>query len=110
MSQYGDYILERLGDRIVERAEGFATYRFLNEKKTVYIIDIYVAPLFRKTKVASEMADEIVETAKKEGATEAIGTVVPSAKCSTDSLKVLLGYGMSLQSAANDLIVFKKEI
>lgn len=110
MSLYGDYILEHRKDRIVEREEGFASFRFLNEGKSVYIVDIYTRPDFRKTKIASEMADEIVEIAKKEGATELIGTVVPSARNSTDSLRVLLGYGMSLQSASNDLVVFRKDI
>lgn len=112
MSQYGDYIKERLGDGIIERAEGFATYRFFDKDGVfgVYIVDIYVGPLFRKTKVASEMADEICAIAKEKGCTRLIGTVVPSANGSTDSLKVLLGYGMILHSASNDVIVFRKEL
>lgn len=110
MSMYGDYIREHRNDGIVEREEGFATYRYLNNGESIYIIDIYVRSDFRKTKVASEMADEIVAIGKKAGAIELLGTVVPSANHSTDSLRVLLGYGMSLQSASNDLVVFRKEI
>lgn len=110
MSKYGDYIMERLGDGIVERDEGFATYRFLDNKRAVYIVDIYVRPDFRNSDIASEMADQIAHLARKEGARELLGTVNPSAKGSTDSLKVLLGYGMSLKSAANDVVVFSKEI
>lgn len=110
MSMYADYIREHRNDEIVETEQGFATYRFLNEGKSVYIIDIYVKPDFRKSKAASVMADEIVANAKTRGAIELLGTVVPSARNSTDSLKVLLGYGMSLQSSSNDMIIFRKDI
>ncbi len=109
-SLYGKYIQEKIGDLILETEEGFATYRYINEKTQVYIIDIYVLPEFRKTKLASALADQIVALAKFEGAKELIGTVNPSVKGSTESLKVLLGYGMSLKSASNDLIIFGKEI
>ena len=110
MSLYGDYILEHRGDEIVELESGFATYRYLNDGKTVYIVDIYVTPESRRLRGACLIADSIVERAKAKGAVELLGTVVPSAKNATVSLKVLLGYGMKLQSSSNDLIVFRKDI
>lgn len=110
MSMYADYLKEHRGDEIVENDTGFATYRYLNEGKTVYIIDIYVRPDFRRHHAASALADEIVRVAKSQGAVELLGTVVPSLKSSTDSLKTLLGYGMTLGSSSNDLLVFRKDI
>lgn len=110
MSLYGRYILERIGDGIIEREEGFATFRFLNDRKSIYIVDIYVLPDFRNQNIAKELADEIVAIGKEEGATELLGTVVPSARNSTDSLRVLLGYGMKLKSSTSDGIIFSKEI
>lgn len=109
MSLYADYIQERTNDYIIEDETGFATYRFLNEK-SVYIIDIYVRPDVRTSKLASKMANEIAEIAKHKGCTEMFGTVVPSAKGSDTSIKVLQGYGMRLHNSSNDLIVFKKDI
>lgn len=109
MSMYGDYVRERLGDDIVENATGFATYRYLNGYQ-VYIVDIYVHPDYRKTGAASALADSIVDLAKIRGCTELLGTVVPTASGSTDSLKVLLGYGMTLQGITDGLIVFRKDI
>lgn len=108
-SLYADYLLERTHDLILETSEGFATYRFLNEKQ-VYIIDIFVLPVFRKSRIASHIADEIVKIAKEKGCTELIGTVCPSAKGSNASLRVLWGYGFVLDSADKDLIIMKKEI
>lgn len=109
MSHYADYILERTNDKIIETDFGWATYRYI--KQAVYIIDIYVVPQKRKNGIAAYMADLIAEEAKKEfGCTEMLGTVVPSTKHSTTSLKVLLAYGMELHSATADLIVFRKEI
>jgi GNAT superfamily N-acetyltransferase len=109
MSFYANYLREKTNDEILETDKGFATYRFLNEKQ-VYIVDLYILPDFRQTKAASAIADHIVGVAKSRGCTELIGTVVPSTKNSTDSLRVLLGYGMKLDSSTNDLIVFKKDL
>jgi hypothetical protein len=110
ISLYSEYLLERSEDKIFETSEGFATYRMLEDNKICYIIDIYVRPEFRNKRAASEMADQIVDVARSVGARELIGTVCPSAKKSTESLKVLLGYGMKLKSAGQDVIVFTKEI
>ena len=110
MSLYGAYIRERLGDGIIEHEYGFVTYRILNGGKTIYIVDVYTTPDFRRTGLAAELADKAVAIAKAEGATECIGTVTPSANNSTDSINVLLRYGMKLHSAANDLVIFRKEI
>lgn len=109
MSLYSEYLKEKTDDEILELEAGFATYRFLNEKQ-VYIVDIYVREYARKTRIASAMADSIVKIAKKRGCTELIGTVVPSMKNSTDSLKVLLGYGMSLKGIEGNMVLFGKDI
>ena len=110
MSLYADYIRERTDDSILEGAGGFATYRYINDGKSVYIVDIFVLPGSRREGSASTLADIIVDEAKAKGATELLGTVVPSAKGSTTSLRVLLGYGMTLHSASDNLIVFRKDI
>lgn len=109
-SLYAKYILERTNDSIIETDYGFATYRYLDGGMTVYIVDIFVLEDHRKDGWASFMADEIVKEAKEKGAITLIGSVVPSVKNSTTSLRVLLGYGMTLGSATNDLIVFRKDI
>lgn len=109
MSMYAEYIKERTDDHILETETGFATYRFLGDA-TCYIIDIYVKPEFRKQSVASDIADTIMGIAKSSGYKKLIGSVVPSAKGSTTSLRVLLGYGMTLESCSNDFILFKKDI
>lgn len=111
MSLYADYLREKTDDIIMEdEGRSFVTYRYLPDKTTVYIVDIYVSPDFRKTNVASTIADEVVRLAKINGCTKLLGSVVPSNKNSTQSLKVLLGYGMVLESSSNDFIVFRKEI
>ena len=109
MSMYSDYLKERTSDDILETDQGFATFRYLDDK-TVYIVDVYVKPEFRKSGVVSDMADTIVRTAKISGCNKLIGSVVPSTKGSTVSLKVLLGYGMKLKSSQNDFILFEKDI
>lgn len=109
-SVFAEYIREKSNDYLIEKEYGFATYRFINEGKSVYIVDIYIRPKDRKLGLASGLADQIISQAKAQGCTEAIGSVVPSSKGSTLSLKVLLAYGMSLQSSGQDFIFLRKDI
>lgn len=109
MSLYAEYLKERTKDEITEGDWGFITYRFTDEK-TCYIVDIYVIPELRKQGVASDKAAIVMGLAKERGCTKLLGSVVPSTKGSTDSLKVLLAYGMRLDSCTNDFILFSKEI
>ncbi len=105
---YNDYIKEYTDLHVLETDDGFATYSISN--LTVYIQNIYVKPSLRKSGVASRLADQICEVAKEQGCTMLLGSVQPSAKNSTSSLKVLLGYGMTLSSATQDMIYFKREL
>lgn len=109
MSMWANYLKEKTEDLMRETEHGFATYKYIDEK-TVYIMDLYVDPDFRKSNVASKLADSIIEEAKGKGCVKLLGSVVPSNKNSTASLKVLLAYGMVLKSSSNDFIVFEKEI
>ncbi len=110
MSLWADYLREKTSDHIVETSRGFVTYRYIEEDKTVYIVDIYVVPEYRQTKEASQMADSICAEAKKRGCVKLLGSVIPSNKNSTSSLKVLLGYGMTLDSCSTDFILFRKDL
>jgi len=110
MSLYADYLLERTDDHIIESDTGFVTYRYLNGGKSVYIIDIFTAKDARRDGCATVLADYVVAEAKKHGSIELLGTVIPSTKGSTTSLRVLLNYGMRLKSSAENLIIFSKEI
>ncbi len=109
MSLYAEYLTTRTNDKILEIDVGFATYRYLNDKQ-VYIIDIYVREENRKAGVAAFIADKIAKEARDKGCIEMIGTVVPSMKNATASLKVLLAYGMELLSSSPDLIICKKDL
>lgn len=109
MSLYSQYLIEKTQKSIIETDIGFITFDY-PDSSTVYIQDIYITPDFRKSKKASNLADQVVSLAKAKGCTKLLGSVIPSTKNSTDSLKVLLAYGMSLVSSSNDFILFEKRI
>jgi hypothetical protein len=109
-SLYAQYLLERTTDSILETDYGFVTYRYLPGNTSVYIIDIFILPEHRHQRGASSLADRVVLEAKERGCTELLGSVCPSAKGSTQGLRVLLGYGMKLKSSDKDFIIFTKEI
>jgi predicted GNAT family acetyltransferase len=109
MSLYASYILERLNDHIIEEEHGFITYRFLPNNQ-MYIIDIFIEKNHRRSGLATELTNRVFEIAKNNNITTVLGTVVPSANNSTDSLKAILFYSFTLQSASDNLIIFKKEM
>lgn len=108
MSHFASYFKERENVETLESEHGFAIYSIRGEE--CYIRDIYVTPEARKTGAASRMANQITEIAKEKGCKYATGTVCPTANNSTDSLKVLLSYGMKLHRAEPNLIIFIKEL
>lgn len=108
-SMYAQFLAEKTKDLIYEMPQGYATYRFLDEK-TVYIIDIFVLPEERRGGHGTFMADQIIKEAKTKGCNVLIGSVIPSSPNSTCSMRALLEYGMTLNSATNDFVVFKKDI
>lgn len=107
-SLFGLYIKERLNKNIIEDDNGFCTYIFLQDG--VYLEDIYVHPDHRQSGKASELADRIAEIAKEKGLKKMYGSVVPNAKFSTESLKVLLAYGFRLKSSEQNVIYFEKDL
>lgn len=108
MSLFADYIKERGVKSIVENEAGFLT--FIINGQECYIEDLYVAPSHRKQHLASEMADEAVAHAKAAGCKVLTGSVVPSARGSTESVKVLLAYGFRIAQSQSNIIYFVKEI
>ena len=107
-SLYAKYILERENKSCLETEDGFATYVY--NEDYVYIEDIYVVPEKRKENIAASLADKIAEEAKAKGYKKMVGSVVPYAKGATNSLKVLLAYGMRLSHSNEHIIYFTKEL
>lgn len=87
---------------------GFASYRIFGEE--CYIRDIWVDPDYRQTKVASAIADKIVEIAKKAECKYLTGSVSTTANGATESIKVLLAYGFKVHNAVPNGIYFRKEL
>jgi len=110
MSLYANYITERTNDLIIENDMGFITYRYINDGKSVYIVDIYTVPGSRRSGHALYLAEAVAKEAREKGCKEVIGTVQPSTHGSTDSIKFLIACGMTVASSTNDFIVFREDL
>jgi ribosomal protein S18 acetylase RimI-like enzyme len=108
MSLYADYVKERENKSIIETEDAFLTYEFFED--FVYIVNLYVRPEKRKSHLASELANEVCKIAKEKGLGVLVGSVDVTARNSTESVKVLLAYGMRVDSVSGNLIYFKKDI
>jgi predicted GNAT family acetyltransferase len=108
LSLYGQYVIEREGMEIIETEISFVTYYFV--EKECYIKDVFVKEEHRKTGEATRLGDEVAKIAKSKGCTKLYGTVCPTAKGSTESLKFLLAYGFKLDSSVANFIALVKEL
>ena len=109
MSLYGDYIKEREGLDIIESWAGFVTYS-LHEPGVIWIHDMYVLPHLRRRRVASQLADQVVQIGKNRGATKLRAQVDVTTKIASESTAALRGYGLSADGAKGNLVFFSKEI
>lgn len=110
MSFYAEYIREVSTDSIIETGYGFVTFRYLNDGKTVYVIEIYVAPEHRGSKKNTLLVDEVVKAARANGCSELLATIKTTNKYATSILKGHIAYGMTLHSAVEHAVVTRKDI
>ena len=106
---WADYQNERLGKQVIENDKGFAIYDYIDAEQC-YLEDIYVKPEFRKTGVASELADIVTELAKAKGCKYLIGSVVCGLNGDTNAMKAFLAYGMRLSEVNGRVIILSKDI
>lgn len=108
MSLYAQYIKERENKDIVETDKGFATYQIYGDE--CYIADIYIVPEMRKSGLASKLANEIKDLAKKSGCKILTGSVCLDANEAAASMNVLYAYGMKVHLIKGNMIYFSMEI
>lgn len=108
MSLYAQYIKEREGKSIIETDNAFISY--VIEGDNCYIADIYIAPEFRRKNIASSLAAKVEEIAKNNNCKYLTGSVTPSFKGATVSMKAQLEYGFEILEAHNDFIILRKEL
>jgi ribosomal protein S18 acetylase RimI-like enzyme len=108
LSLYGEYLKERENFEIVESDKGFVSYKIFGEE--CYIRDLYVLPEYRKSHLASQMADKVAEIAKEHGCKYLTGSVSTKDPKATDNVKVLFSYGFKLLRGTEEMIYFIKRI
>jgi GNAT superfamily N-acetyltransferase len=117
------YELERQGTKTeIEPGKGFATWKLLFDPKNpnggfaapqprdAYLVDIFVAPEYRKNGVAAGLANRISLAAKGLGANRLIGTVDTGANTRSTAILAMLSYGFEFDRVDGSLLVFTREI
>lgn len=108
MTLYSRYLKEREDFECIESDLGFATYKCQGHE--CYLRDIYVIPEQRKSRIAWDMADKVVEIAKSKGCTVLLGSVALNSKSPKASHDVLKAYGFKFLKELPNLIIYSKEI
>ena len=92
MNLFAKYLKEKDGIEYLEiKDKAFCT--FIIQSDSIYIVDIYVIPKFRKGQVASKLADRVAEVGKNLGKKFLLGAVEKGSKAEETNKKVLTGYG-----------------
>jgi len=110
MSLWAEYRAERKESIFIEHENGFASYNFSADGKDCYLQDIYVRKDFRKTGLATQLADEVVEIAKARDCEYLTGSVIVGSVEDTKSMKVFLAYGMKLHSVQGNIVYLYKKL
>lgn len=103
-----EYFKEIQNLDIIENEYGFILYRITDDN--LHIQHIYVKPRARTMKIATMLADELVEKAKSEGCITMTGDIEPTNQNATDSMKFILSYGLSVLEANDNEVIFYKHI
>jgi hypothetical protein len=107
-SLYAKYIREREGKLIIENDKGFITYSLL--PNGAYVYDMFIEMEHRMSGEGTKLMNEVVEQAKTANCPHLYGGICPAANGATDAVKFAISYGMRLDSAQPNYIVFKKDI
>jgi GNAT superfamily N-acetyltransferase len=106
---YFDYLLEREGYHSIVTDSGFATFKLISPE-VCYLRDIYVKPEFRKTKVGTDIHNQVVSEAVQRGASILLGSVCLDAPSVDRSIKAMYSVDMSFSHKEGNMLYFKKEI
>lgn len=109
MSLYKAYLTEKTDKFVIETDKGFIVFNFPDDK-TCYIEDVFVLKEHRNSYAGSDLVDQVYSIAKSKNCSKILGSIVPTSKNSTASLKAIMAYGMQLDSATTNFILFSKEI
>lgn len=109
MSYYADYMKEAFGREVYEDEYGFVSfYKVTNS--ICYIVDIYVAPSFRKQGHTARLEAIVVEWAKANGCDKLLGSVNLKINTPERSMAELIKANYKFSHASGDLLFFVKEI
>jgi GNAT superfamily N-acetyltransferase len=104
------YARERFGcETENDPGKGFATWKML-DPTSVYLVDIYVGPDFRRSGVAAELANRVAALALKAGAKRMIGSVETKSATATEAMKAILAYGFKITHVEGSMIYLAKEL
>jgi hypothetical protein len=110
MEHYANYIKERENSEIIWNEDGFITYKILDNGSQVYIVDLYVIPEKRKTRVATNFANMVIE--KNKECQKLWGSVSLRSNNPRLNIRVLRGYGFTFFKLIKEeqMLYFVKEL
>jgi GNAT superfamily N-acetyltransferase len=107
---YADYIRERTLKSVYEDEHGFCIYTYIMNDECVLLEEFFIRSDIRKMGLGKEMADKIINAAKKRGCRYAMCTVDPTASNASESLKAIIAYGFEPWGVDNNLYVLMKNL
>jgi hypothetical protein len=105
---YAEYLLERLGGKIIESEYGFIAYSFYNNE--CRLLDTHVAVAHRRTGRFMELYREFVKAAEAHGSEYMTATVHKNDKNHGQTLLMAFAHGWVVATAQDDVITICKKV
>lgn len=105
MDLFKAYIQERERAQLLKHEHGFAIYR--DEGAYIYLQDVFVLPTHRQQGIASSLAAEVFELAKKSKKSALITSVDTATVGATQSATAILKFGFQILKTDGSMIWFQ---
>lgn len=111
MSHYAEYMKEAFGREVYEDESGFIVFFKLPELQNVcYIIEIFVAPAFRRMGTTARLEEIAIKWALENGCNKVLGSVNLKLSTPERSMSELIKAGYKFSHATAEFLFFVKDI
>ena len=121
-SHFVNYWLEEKGETAIVNEKGFISYKIYdndkipNAEKEIMICEFYVAPEYRGTRAAKDLADQVCEIGVKNKCTHLSCYIQHPTNCETNRIRttykmnIFIRYGMIVHSMNETQILMYKNL
>ncbi len=108
MSLWADYYRERLEAKVIETDYAFIVYQLFPDH--CFILELYVAPPFRKSGIGKDLVEQAKKDALSHGCKSITASISPESNHSSETMSASIRIGFKLFKSSNNSIIIYQEL